>query len=214
MMLNARLIKYAPPVKLAAPLERRSVVGEMGFRLFVRMAEAKSPQSTRPDELMSLHTEAEQYVLSFVPESYHAQFRRLAETKSEVECAIAEARSLFTFFEPDIAAGRISVSPEFRGCGIVDSCKGDVLAAGALFEVKSRLGAFEQADLRQAIVYSTLSFIEDPSRISRIGLLNPHRGLCFVASLDEIASDFAGLSVREFFNSIIELMTPTTPDVE
>ena len=95
----------------------------------------------------------------------------------------------------------------------MDGCQGDVLdGSGTLFEVKSRLDNFEQADLRQVIVYAALSFLEGPARVTGVGLINPHKGLYVCATLDDIASDIAGISAREFFKNIVEFVTPVPPE--
>ena len=68
--LNRGALRYAEAV--AGASERRSLVGELGFRLFARMSEGPSREALSLADAEAIHRETEEYVLGLIPEPHRA----------------------------------------------------------------------------------------------------------------------------------------------
>jgi hypothetical protein len=84
------------------------------------------------------------------------------------------------------------VSPQFEGCGIVDTCVGDVLIGPVLYEVKAGDRPVRSIDIRQLLTYAALNFAKKHRPIDRIGLVNPRLGKFFEIDLDTLCEEVGG----------------------
>jgi len=99
-------------------------------------------------------------------------------------------------------ADKIVPEPKFPGCGIVDTCTGDVLVATTLFEIKAGDRFFLSIDVRQLMTYATLNHISKTFEISRVGLFNPRVGIRTEIDLDELCFEISGKRSVELLTEI------------
>jgi len=89
--------------------------------------------------------------------------------------------------------------PEFPGCGILRKSHGDILVGDTLVEIKSVERGFRSTDFRQLITYALQDGSAGSSRISRVCLANPRKGILHFASLDQIVFDTSACSLIDIF---------------
>ncbi len=199
--INAGLYERVFPQSdsIAAP-DRRALINEVAFTLFVRYGGAlinRIPLSTL--EVAECFTAAQQVVtqLDRVRSSYVAQLDDIEKIE-----AVAQATRLAIFFSAQ-DRGQITYNPEFPGCGMIDSCNGDVLIGGALYEVKAGDRRFRSVDIRQLLVYLALNSQARRHDISMVGLFNPRTGVSFKASLGEFCFEVSGQAPPDLLAEIV-----------
>lgn len=93
--------------------------------------------------------------------------------------------------------------PEFKGCGIVDKCEGDILIENTLYEIKAGERPFRSIDLRQVLTYLALNRISESVGIDSIGVVNPRVGISFEMSVDEFSFEISGRDAVSLMDSIV-----------
>jgi hypothetical protein len=111
---------------------------------------------------------------------------------------------MFSFGRP---ADGLLTEPIFPGCGIVDTCKGDLIVSDTLFEVKAGDRKFRSVDIRQLITYATLNQIAKRFRIDRIGLFNPRIGISVTIPVDDLCFEISGKRSDELFSQIASVIS-------
>jgi hypothetical protein len=97
--------------------------------------------------------------------------------------------------------------PKFRGCGIVDSCVGDMLLDETLIEVKAGDRNFRAIDIRQLLIYCALNSESRDFRINNICCVNPRRGCYFVIGLQTLCLQLSISSESELLSDIVFAMS-------
>ena len=126
---------------------------------------------------------------------------------AETEECLAQARSIKHFFMIASKRQPVQVSPVFRGCGIIDTCVGDVFFSDTLYEVKAGDRSFRSTDIRQLLTYAALNKASDGPKLARIGLFNPRTGVSFSGSLDEVCSEVAGCTPDDLLSEIVRIIS-------
>lgn len=191
----------------AAPL-RRGFINEVAFAAFCQTA-GKShgwpPNPLTAEEL----DQAVSYVRS-LPIRRETQ----GEITSEVGLAPEEVadineqqRRLIWMFSFNKPAGSLLTEPVFPGCGMIDSCRGDLIASDALYEVKAGDRLFRSVDVRQLIVYGALNFISKRFKIERLGLFNPRVGIAATMTADDLCFEISGKQSSELFSEIAAVIS-------
>ena len=103
--------------------------------------------------------------------------------------------------------GAVVFEPEFRGCGLIDACKGDVLAGFTLVEFKNVDRPFRSTDWRQCLTYCLLNQAGLTHSICEVALMNPRRGLTVKIPLDELALEASGSRFAELGKNFEELIS-------
>jgi hypothetical protein len=117
------------------------------------------------------------------------------------------ADRLQTFFLR-VSEGRgFEVQPKFPGCGIIDTCFGDVRVGDALYEVKAGERTFRSMDLRQLLIYAALCKSARMQPLHRVGLFNPRVGVSFCAGLDHLCLEVSGTSSEELLTEIVRVIS-------
>lgn len=106
---------------------------------------------------------------------------------------------MFAFGKP---MDSLLTEPEFPGCGIIDSCKGDLISSSVLFEVKAGDRLFRSIDVRQLILYSALNFVSKQFTIKGLGLFNPRVGVSATMPVDDLCFEISGKQSVELFSEI------------
>jgi hypothetical protein len=199
--INAGLYERVfPHLDSAAPPERRALINEAAFTLFVRYGGklvSRSPLSSL--EVVECVTAARRTIahLDRLRSSYVAALDDIEGTE-----AIAQATRLADFFSVQ-RREQITFNPDFPGCGMIDACHGDVLVGGALYEVKAGDRRFRSVDIRQLLVYMALNYQARRHDIGRLGLFNPRTGVSFEASLVEFCFEVSGQAPPDLFADIV-----------
>ncbi|MCW8399820.1 hypothetical protein OQJ26_13585 [Legionella sp. PATHC038] len=176
---------------------RRGLINEIGFELFNRSFLKKIiPEEIETEELMSIANSVGAYIAQL--RSNSPLFNTILETQEIIEVKKI-AHRLFSFFEK---FNNVVIRPEFAGCGRLNSCNGDVIADGILYEIKSGGRKFRSVDLRQLVLYLTLNRYSKQYLIHTLGLYNPRQGLHFVLPCQEFSLQFCGLSTEELCHRI------------
>lgn len=109
------------------------------------------------------------------------------------------------FFE-DEGAGERVIQPRFKGCGILDSCYGDLLMGNTLYEVKCVERNLRSIDLRQVLAYCTLNYQSQQFNITEVCIVNPRRGISFKFNVESLAQQTSGMNSAELFHKISDFL--------
>jgi hypothetical protein len=134
--------------------------------------------------------------------SYWQVKRRDLQTPTDE--AIELAIRLEDFFAAEPSADTILIQPPFKGCGIIDSCYGDVLQGDHLFELKMVDRNLRSIDLRQVLVYCALNHNSQQYLIKTVSVLNPRRALEYRFDLNELVLQIANKTPAELFHQITD----------
>ena len=204
------LTPYADGIDALVAAELRGLVNELGFRLYVKALELRKPiKSLTTEMLKSSLTSTIQYIQSIREIGTALE----ALPRSEiVEESTRLAVNIGRFFEfaslrTNFKMGRISPSPEFRGCGWLDECQGDFLSAGVLVEVKAGERSFRGIDIRQILIYCALNFAAKSYDISHMCLLNPRLGVFFGEPLERVCQELSGRTASEVLAEIVRFVS-------
>lgn len=200
--LNADVYeRQYPPLKSVVEPARRAFVNELGFQLFFDAEDQKwagefFPGNAVRDAMASLQRASRRY--------------RGAPGKVEAdEQETREARELFgrlrAFFGRESQRQVLELFPRFPGCGILDSCAGDIYFPTTLFEVKAGDRSFLSVDVRQLLIYAALNKSAGVRELTRVGLFNPRTGTSFVADLDELSREISGVPSGDLLAEIIRI---------
>lgn len=201
--LNKQLyIREYPPIKSATNPSRNALVNEVSFILFGRTITEQSLQLS--DHIQEATSQARS-LISGIEHLRPDQIRPLDDNEMR-EC-FDQVRRLRTFFRSISGGNPIEVSPKFSGCGIIDSCFGDVYLPGTLFEVKAGQRPFRSTDIRQLLTYAALNKAANSRPLTNVGLFNPRMGTSFQMSLDELCFEVSGSSHVEFLEEIIRVIS-------
>lgn len=181
------------------------VVAETAFGLF-----AESLRTGTPVTLLSQDSAILQRVeidamgrIGGLRREAGVQARRLSSNTNE---AVILATRLETYFE-DYPDESIVIQPRFKGCGILDSCYGDILARKSLCELKMVDRNLRSADIRQVLVYCALNYRSGQYSIDTVTILNPRRGLEFSFPVEELAERVSGQNASGLFHHITTFLS-------
>lgn len=188
------------PIETIEAPERRALVNVVASLLFADNTDSASAELKKPDYVEDLLHRA---LTELGPLSRFPVFAEPLST-GELDSAALLSAALRKRF-PD--RSQLLVSPEFSGCGIVNTAKGDLVYQGTLFEVKAGDRNFVVTDLRQLVTYAALGFSEKQRvEFPRVGLFNPRRGVEWSADLEEFAGDLAGTTILEILYEVVEFV--------
>lgn len=194
-----------PPLPAQSASERRGLINEAAFLLYGWIAFEPRDRiaSIAKDSLPAAFHAAEEYIAS-VTDRYVSRPISSVELR---EAAVIAGR-LHSYFTPLKQLQGLTLSPKFKGNGIVSSCQGDILVGWSrLFEVKNGDRPFRSIDFRQLSIYLALSFAEKGRPLHSIGLVNARRGVVMEIEVDDFAQAVAGVSAVTFCQSMIEAMS-------
>lgn len=205
--VNLQAGRFAPPLLHDAPAERSALISELGFRLY----------GAHLESLVDLYGEGlgASQALAEIASGAFAYVQALPRmdhplapvSDAEVDVAVAYARRMQWYFASAEPEKTLTLSPIFKGCGIVDSCRGDVLAGTRLYEIKNVERDFRAADIRQVLVYTSLGYAAGEPVVDSVGLLNARTGRFFFTSMEGFAYGLAGTSASELLSSVVAFIT-------
>lgn len=186
--------EFTPMTSATVPT-RRGFINEIAFVTFCRAVrggiEIGSPVSrpysvSRPEVIESCNTvrkrvrEAERHD-DGVDDPTDDEFRDVSE----------QVRRLSLVFL-NTPLDRILPEPSFPGCGVLDSCQGDILVGDVLYEIKAGDRSFRSIDFRQLMTYAALNHLASKYVINGIGLFNPRVGIRAEMTLEELCEQVSG----------------------
>lgn len=199
--VNLRRTVYMPAYQLSVPSERSALVSELSFRFFTDLHLLKVPPSRENVDNISMQTW--EYIKSL--RGSLVDLTRPTEQDQDNGLAMAERiRNFFWIYE---SGHVILAKPKFIGCGLVDSCEGDILAGSVLYEIKNVERDFRAVDLRQLLTYCALNYAEETYKINAIGLLNARAGTFFRINIESLCRGMAGAPSGEVLSEIIQFLS-------
>lgn len=195
--------REAAPVKSLTPAQYRGLVNELGFRTFRKICHDRT-KITRDSIILATADEyatAATYINRLADDGVPPVS---ADRSTIVREAAQIALRLLGFF-PDNRS--IVLNPKFDGCGIVDSCEGDLIYGNCLFEIKAGDRNFRISDLRQLFVYCSLSYSKGPLEYARIGLFNPRSGKAWTRDIDTVCISVSGLRANDLLPRIVDFIS-------
>jgi len=126
--------------------------------------------------------------------------------KTTTEESVALAVRFEDFFNNRSAERPIIMQPRFKGCGILDSCYGDILASTCLYESKMVDRNMRSIDLKQVLIYCALNYRSQQYTIERVAVLNVRRAVVYEFTVDELARRAARKSAPEVFHQIADFL--------
>jgi hypothetical protein len=204
--LNADLYEreYAP-LKSAVEPDRRALVNEIAFRLFsMAITEKWQGRSVADQAIEQARNDVQRASEKFYGA---ASAQTMGLNKSETEEVLNLFERLRRFFTRASERQGIELSPRFVGCGILDTCAGDIYFPTTLFEVKAGDRSFRSIDVRQLLIYAALNKASGARELTQIGLFNPRTGVSFVAGLDDLCLDISGRPSGDLLTEIIRMVS-------
>jgi len=199
--MNLSLDRYCLPTEsiFETNRDRRSVINELSFRLFMNLAKGKELSS---NDKMELSVKVSHYIEKLAP-NINTDLPISQEDLSEAESL---SSSLTAYFS-DHEISKLRFWPVFRGCGRIHACKGDIKSNDKLIEVKAGDRHFRITDIRQIITYLSLNSISKQYVIEHIALVNPRKGLSFETTVEILIEDCSRRKPVDVFGDIIDFLS-------
>jgi len=199
--MNLSLERYCLPTesRFEVNRDRRSVINELSFRLFMNLAKGKK---LSPNDKMRMSVEVSHYIEKLAPNINIDQ----PISKEELEESESLSSALAQYFSGD-EVNKLRFWPVFRGCARINSCKGDIITNDKLVEVKAGDRHFRITDVRQVITYLSLNSISKQYDIQHIALVNPRKGLFFETTVEVLIEDCSQRKPVDVFGDIIDFLS-------
>jgi hypothetical protein len=204
--LNLAVQRHTLPVKSTSVRERHAFLNEIAFHIFAAVGDGHGlTDEQRIRHRQSAIEEARRRISSFERSSDD----QLRDPSDDELREVAQIRRSLVEFVSLVNGNQdpIIVAPSFRGCGIVDSCEGDLLLGNLLVEVKSGDRLFRSVDVRQLLTYCALNTLGKKFDIARVGCVNPRRGIFFIADNDTLSLQLASKSSTDLFGEIVYFLS-------
>jgi len=192
--------EWMKPLAGSGDNSNNDVIAETAFGLFAESLKAEVPISKLREDavlIQRIEDSAKGRVFGLRREvggRAHSPQPRTSE-------AIDLATRLETYFE-EYSLDSIVIQPMFKGCGILDTCYGDILARKTLCELKMVDRNLRSADIRQVLTYCALNYRSSQYEIESMTVLNPRRGLEFSFDVEELAEKASGKNASDLFHHI------------
>jgi len=105
--------------------------------------------------------------------------------------------------------------PQFSGCGIMESCQGDIFYNETLVEIKAGERGILSSDIKQIITYCALNWLSNhPKKIINVEFYNPRQGILWVSELEELIMSVSNLPIEDLFDQIGKYLINMSEDIE
>ena len=192
--------QWVKPLIGSGDNSNNDVIAETSFGLFAESLKSGRPVAELCEE-SDLIQRVKESAIGRILGLRREGLPRTHRAHPNTEEAVALAKRLEVYFEY-CPVESICIQPRFRGCGILDSCNGDILAEKNLIELKMVDRNLRSADIRQVLVYCALNHRSLQYEIDRVTILNPRRGLEFAFGVEELTERKSGKTSSELFHQI------------
>ncbi len=185
---------------------KRAFINELGFCAFRDRAGGawRGPEWVRPSRF-ALATEIEEVWGRIGRLKDQTDQLPIQTDTDDIREALQLASRLQAFFRD---YSHLSLEPVFPGCGIVEECRGDVIADETLLEIKAGDRPFRSMDVRQVLTYLALNHAAaDLWSIQMVSLLNPRVGIVFSQTVDELCFGVSGIDRSQLLDTIVYEMS-------
>jgi hypothetical protein len=109
----------------------------------------------------------------------------------------------------------IEIYPQFNGCGIMESCQGDLYYKNTLAEIKAGDRATKSSDIKQVITYCALDWLSGNSfDIQNIEIYNPRQGILWESELSDLILSISSLPMEDLFDFIGKYLSELSESIE
>lgn len=199
--LNLASERFSFPIDsdMPADREKRAVINELAFHLFKINAEGTELSL---DIVRDTENDVRSYIERLAPNINNIS----TLTHNELKETDKLVSSLYSYFRM-VDLNALVFWPVFKGCGQLDTCKGDIIHNDKLIEVKAGDRHFRAIDVRQLVAYLSLNFISNQYILTNIGLVNPRTGLHFECSIDVLIESSSGRKSVDVFSDVIDFIS-------
>lgn len=204
--INLEKKTFCNPLESNSNPSIRAVLNEVGFRLFqqVHKLGVSSASDLSEDEVDYLISESFVRHYRFLGIDGSTQKADLSEL--ELSESFSICARLINFFKVYDCYDDLTISPVFRGCGVLNISAGDVISGNNLCEIKSADRDFRNTDLKQLLVYASLISLDSNYSVTEFSLLNPRRGVFSKIDLLDVTEISSGLSPQEAILEIVNYL--------
>lgn len=202
MNLSLERYYHSNESKLESDRDKRAVINELAFRLFMKLAKGIELSDS---EKLDLSDNVSNYIEKLAP---NININRPI-SKEEINEAESICTALAMFF-PAREFGALEFWPNFKGCGRMQACKGDIIINEKLIEVKAGDRHFRMTDIRQVITYLSLNSISKQYTIEQMALVNPRKGVFFETTIEILIEDCSRRKPVDVFGDIIDYLSAET----
>lgn len=197
--------EWMKPLAGSSDNTNNDVIAETAFDLFAESLKAETPISKLLEDtalIQRIEENAKSRIFGLRRESALRTHNSQPRTVESIDLA-TRLEKYFEGYSPK----SIMIQPRFKGCGILDSCYGDILAKKSLCEVKMVDRNLRSADVRQVLAYCALNYRSSQYEIESVTILNPRRGLDFSFAVEELAERASGKNASELFHHITAFLS-------
>lgn len=188
--------RFATPMRISLTKDR-AFIAEFGFYLFVVKRWPKKYGAGEPEQI------AEQLAGKRLLRLGGEPITEISPAQRNEAREIANRLSLF--FKPD--EKNIVPSPLIPGCGFINHSEADMIFGSTLYEVKTVDRQFRSNDVRQLLMYCALNALAGVASITKIGAVNPRRGIYFQLDADLVSREISGKPSSELFEDIHQVIS-------
>jgi hypothetical protein len=202
---NLMAERYVLPLESAIAKNRRSLVSETAYRSFLSLLDPcclKKRKVTRAEETKIL-SEAFENASRFLNRAC-TQEKLDSMERQETKTLCHRLLAFFLRFHEE---SPYVANPQFPGCGLVESCIGDMIVGKCLFEVKTTSDNFHAPDFRQVITYLALNSLSDSYDLETVSLVNPLRGVYFEIDIENLTLSVSGYEPILLYQEIVQFLT-------
>lgn len=190
--LNKSVERFSSKIETESPPEKRALIAEMGFEHFIKSIKNNDV------EIEKIILETNHRISKILNDQ--KEFQTLTETdKTEIE---GISKNLHKYFK-DKDELQILIRPVFQGCGIINTCEGDLILNDEIIEVKSVDRGIGIADVRQVLVYLSLQYSASEKVSNNIVFVNPRRGVFTKIATSELAILISGRELFDLLGQIV-----------
>lgn len=193
------------PLTSSGDSSNNDVIAETAFGLYAAaIKEGKDVLTVAQDQelIKTIGDSAIERILGL--RGYWMTKRHFISTPTDA--AIELAKRVEDFFASRQDERPIVIQPRFKGCGVLDSCYGDILAGTKLYESKMVDRNMRSADLRQVLIYCALNYRSQQYHIESVAILNARRAIVYEFSVDYLARRASGKTAPELFHHMTDFL--------
>jgi hypothetical protein len=195
------IVRLQSPILIGDDTVHRSINNIIAFTLF------KNVITENNNKLNDAFTEATGIVLNY-PRNNLSTYSLIGDY---IEIIKEQSERLISRYRDK----SVEFYPEFMGCGIMESCQGDLFHKNTLVEIKAGERGILSSDIKQLIVYCALNWLsKKPLSISQIELYNPRQGILWESSLNEMIMSISNLPTEDLFDQIGKYLSGLSEDIE